>query len=243
MTKDEHFEVDIEFEITRPHGTGRLYNYLINYKFSNAVDKLPFDIKGLSVLEICCGSGMMTEYFARKEAKIVAIDISEECINRAKIRAQKYGFYADFKIGDSENLSYPDKSYDIVFVHDGLHHLRNPNKVIREMIRISKRAVIIIEPRDAFITKIAVLLGFSARYEGEDKVYLLKNKDIINIFKTKDINNFEITSYIMYYPHKPTGVFKFFNKQLLYQLFLLLFYSTNLFFNKLGNKVQIIGLK
>jgi len=33
---------DKEFEIDRPHGAGRLYNFLINHKSSEASKVLPF---------------------------------------------------------------------------------------------------------------------------------------------------------------------------------------------------------
>jgi len=67
---------DKEFEINRPHNAGRLYNFLINYKFQKTVGVLPFSLKHLSVLDICCGSGMISEYYARKGAKVSGTDLS-----------------------------------------------------------------------------------------------------------------------------------------------------------------------
>jgi len=52
-------ECDENFEINRPHNAGQLYNFLINYKFQEALKKMPFAVKGLSVLDVCGDSGMI----------------------------------------------------------------------------------------------------------------------------------------------------------------------------------------
>ena len=45
-----------------------------------------FPIKGLSVLDICCGSGMVSEYYAREGAEVTETDISPECVERTEIQ-------------------------------------------------------------------------------------------------------------------------------------------------------------
>ncbi|MEE9143231.1 MAG: hypothetical protein V3U06_00490, partial [Candidatus Binatia bacterium] len=46
---------DPEFEITRPHGCGRLYQFLISHKFQVGLEVLELDLAGRTVLEVCCG--------------------------------------------------------------------------------------------------------------------------------------------------------------------------------------------
>ena len=234
---------DNEFEITRPHGSGYLYNFLLNYKFQKALEVLPFPIKGLSVLDICCGSGMISEYYAEKGAKVSGIDLSPEAVERGSIRSKRYNFQAEFRIADSTNLPFPDNSFDIVSVHDGLHHLDTPKKAVKEMARLAKKGVIIIEPAMALITELSILLGVSLRYEGADFVYRFKKNELTSWLKEFGIKKVLIKRYIMYYPHKPGRLFRIFDNVVLFYIVKKIFEIVNMLVGKSGNKIQVIGLK
>ncbi len=233
-----------EFEIDRPHGSGCLYNFLLNHKFQNAVELLPFPIKALTVLDICCGSGMISEYYAKEGAIVTGTDISPECIKRAKIRSRRYGFLAKFQVADSENLPFSDSSFDIVSVHDGLHHLNDPRRAVKEMGRVAKKGVIIIEPAKALITRISVLLGISKDYEEAGNfVYRFKKDELKSWLKEAGIRKVISKRYIMYYPHKPGRLFRIFDNRILFYIAQKLFQVLNILFGKFGNKIQVIGLK
>lgn len=244
MEKDLLEFHDENFEIDRPHESGRLYNFLIDYKLRKPLDFLPFNIKNLSLLDICCGSGMVSEFYAKKGANVYGSDISKSCIKRARKRAEKYMFKAKFCIADSENLPFPSNSYDLVLVHDGLHHLDNPSRAIIEMVRVAKKGIIIIEPADALITKISILIGVSKRYEDVGNfVYRFKNSEIINLLYKAGCRRVMLKRYIMWYPHKPNKFFNIFSSTLLFSVTKILFYLMNLFIGKFGNKLQVVGLK
>jgi len=234
---------DEKFEISRPHNAGRLYNFLISYKFQKALESLPFSIRGLSVLDICCGSGMISEYYAKKGAKVSGIDLSPEAVERASIRSKKYNFQAEFIIADSTSLPFPDNSFDIVSVHDGLHHLDTPKKAVKEMARLAKKAVVMIEPAKALITGASVLLGISKEYEGTDFVYRFRKGELVSWLKEARIKKVITRRYIMYYPHKPGRFFRIFDNRILFYIAQKLFQVLNVLFGKFGNKIQTIGLK
>lgn len=236
-------QIDKEFEINRPHNAGRLYNFLINYKFQTAVGVLPFSIRGLSVLDICCGSGMISEYYDKKGAKVSGIDLSPEAVERASIRSKRYDFQAEFRIADSTSLPFPDNSFDIISVHDGLHHLNNPKKAVKEMARVAKKGIIIIEPAKALITELSILLGVSLRYESADFVYRFKENEIRQWLKEFGIKEIITKRYIMYYPHKPGRLFRIFDNRILFYIVKEIFQVVNVLFGRLGNKIQVIGLK
>jgi 2-polyprenyl-3-methyl-5-hydroxy-6-metoxy-1,4-benzoquinol methylase len=61
---------DPEFEIRRPRGCGRVYQFLIGHKFRTGLAVLGLDVEGRTVLEVCCGSGLMTEALARRGARV-----------------------------------------------------------------------------------------------------------------------------------------------------------------------------
>ncbi len=235
--------IDKEFEIRRPHNSGRLYNFLIRYKFRKALEVLPFPIKDLSLLDICCGSGMISEFYAKTGAKVIGIDLSEDAINRAKIRKERYEFNANFRVIDASNLPFPCNSFDIVSVHDGLHHIPKPAQAVKEMMRVAKKGIIIIEPAKSFITEIAILLGISLRYEGPDFVYRLKEKETRQWLEEAGIKKIFVRRYIMYYPHQPGRFFRIFDNKTSFFIAKNAFQLLNILFGRFGNKIQVIGLK
>jgi len=232
-----------EFEIERPHGAGRLYNYLIRYKFDKAVKRLPFELEGLKLLDLCCGSGMASEYYASKGARVTGIEFSNDAVGRANQRKQKYKFQAEFEQGDAQNLRFSDDSFDVVSVHDGLHHVKHPDKAVKEMARVSRKGIIIIEPAKCLLTEISILLGISLRYEGPDFVYRLEEKETRQWLEEAGFKKVFVKRYIMYYPHEPGIFFKILGLPVLFQLYKLCFTIGNALFGRFGNKIQIIGLK
>jgi ubiquinone/menaquinone biosynthesis C-methylase UbiE len=64
-------------------------------------------------------------------------------------------------VADVEQLPCADCSVDIVYVHDGLHHLSDPLVGLAEMCRVARRCVLITEPSRAAVTAIAVRLGIA----------------------------------------------------------------------------------
>jgi len=71
---------------------------------------------------------------------------------------------------DAQRLSFPDASFDVAFVSDGLHHCRSPHLALLEMYRVSRRAVIVVESRDSMVMRLANRIGLSPEYELESVV-------------------------------------------------------------------------
>jgi hypothetical protein len=66
---------DPEFEITRPHTRGRLYQFLLAHKFRTGFTVLGLELAGKTVLEVCCGSGMLAEELAQAALTRVAVQM------------------------------------------------------------------------------------------------------------------------------------------------------------------------
>lgn len=75
---------------------------------------------GKRVLEIGCGTGIFTEYFAATGAEIVAVDISEELIERARARQLPSNVHL---IHTSFEALRSDRPFDAVVGSSVLHHL------------------------------------------------------------------------------------------------------------------------
>jgi len=66
---------------------------------------------------------------------------------------------------DAENIDLPDNSYPTVFAHAVLHHCRSPQKALGEMVRVSQKHVLFMEPNDCGALRLLVRLGLSFPYE------------------------------------------------------------------------------
>lgn len=74
-------------------------------------------------------------------------DIGE---NMLRISREK-GHIAEYGIENAEHLSFADNSYDIVFCKEAFHHFPRPYQALYEMLRVSKKAVVMIEPAERHV--------------------------------------------------------------------------------------------
>jgi SAM-dependent methyltransferase len=71
---------------------------------------------------------------------------------------------------DAESLNFKDESFDIAIVHNGLHHCYSPHKALVELLRVSRKGVFAVEPRDGVLQRFFVRLGFGQNYEVDSVV-------------------------------------------------------------------------
>lgn len=62
----------------------------------------------------------------------------------------KKGFITKFRKENAESLTCTDASYDYVFCKEAFHHFPRPYKALYEMLRVAKKAAILIEPLDVY---------------------------------------------------------------------------------------------
>lgn len=116
-----------------------------------AVRKLPehLDITtDTRMLEVCCGTGLLSRYLSRLSGRIVGVDISPGMIEKAKRGARKLPI--EYKVMDASALDFPDGSFDLVAVSRGLHAMPADlrDKVVAEVHRVTKTHTLFIEPID-----------------------------------------------------------------------------------------------
>ena len=71
-------------------------------------------------------------------------DIGENMLKVSKER----GLIENYGIENAEQLSFADCSYDIVFCKEAFHHFPRPYQALYEMVRVCKKAVVMIEPAE-----------------------------------------------------------------------------------------------
>jgi len=89
-------------------------------------------------LEIGTGKGHFALALAKRGFSFTSIDISEEEQRIAKLNIQYYGLEKQviFKIENAQNLSFPDRSFDVIFSINVFHHLQEPQAVLNEIVRL-----------------------------------------------------------------------------------------------------------
>jgi len=90
------------------------------------------------ILEIGTGKGHFALALAKQGFKFTTIDISEEEQYIAKLNTQYYHLekQISFKIEDAQDLSFPDRSFDVIFSINVFHHLEKPQIVLNEIVRL-----------------------------------------------------------------------------------------------------------
>ena len=79
-----------------------------------------------NILEIACGYGRWTQFLKDVCKNIVAIDLSEECIDACRQRFSNCS-HIDYHVNDGKSLQMiPDASIDFVFSFDSLVHADEP---------------------------------------------------------------------------------------------------------------------
>jgi SAM-dependent methyltransferase len=66
---------------------------------------------------------------------------------------------------DAENLTYDNRSFDVVIVHAGLHHCHSPHRALLEMYRVARKCAVAFEARDSLMMRAARRMGLTLDYE------------------------------------------------------------------------------
>jgi SAM-dependent methyltransferase len=66
---------------------------------------------------------------------------------------------------DAEDMAAPADAYDLVLAHEVLHHCRSPHRALCEMLRVSRKYVIFMEPNDSLAMRLLVKMRLSFPYE------------------------------------------------------------------------------
>lgn len=235
-------EADPEFEITRPHGAPWLYRWLLAEKLRRSLDALP--VREGTAVTICGGSGMDAEFLARAGLSVVSTDISLGAARRTRERARRFGFAVLPLVADAEALPFRDRSLDLVYVHDGLHHLESPESGLREMLRTSARAISINEPARARATLLAARIGLAEHYEEAGN--FIARLDPEQVAAEVSAAGFDVVKnerYAMVYRHEPGRAARILSQPGLRALTRAGFHAFNAAAGVAGNKLALQAIR
>jgi SAM-dependent methyltransferase/uncharacterized protein YbaR (Trm112 family) len=246
MDQAAYFDRDAqaEFEIERPAGSPELYRFLLTEKFRRSVEPFKGGLDGWTALTVCAGSGMDAEFLARAGASVISSDISLGAAGRVRERARRHDVLITSIVADIEHLPFADRSVDLVYVHDGLHHLEDPWAGIAEMARVARRAVCISEPARAVATSIAVRLGVALeREEAGNRVARLQPPAVSGALQSAGFRVVRADRYAMYYRHAPGRAISFLSRRPLLPLAVLGWRLANRIIGRFGNKLTIVAIR
>jgi methionine biosynthesis protein MetW len=91
------------------------------------------------VLDVGCGDGMLLKLLAdQKNVDARGIELSREGVANCVTR----GLAVIQGDADTDLMDYPDDSFDYVILSQTLQATRNPRKVLEQMLRVGRRAIV-----------------------------------------------------------------------------------------------------
>jgi 2-polyprenyl-6-hydroxyphenyl methylase / 3-demethylubiquinone-9 3-methyltransferase len=101
--------------------------------------------KGLRLLDIGCGGGLLSEPMARLGADVVGIDPAERNILTARVHAADSELAIDYRVGTAEELAAAGETFDIILNMEVVEHVRHPDRFLAECARMLRpRGVMIV---------------------------------------------------------------------------------------------------
>ena len=95
--------------------------------------------RGMIVLDIGCGDGEDSLAISRFAKKVTGIDVVEDK-KWDKIKNRKLNFV----VGDAQRLPFEKNRFNGVFLKDVLHHVTDPERVLKEIKRVAVKGPLII---------------------------------------------------------------------------------------------------
>ena len=123
---------------------------IFRWKYTNVTRSLdPF-------LNVCPGAEWLTvgdgrygseaHYIESKGGQALATDITDDLL---KIAAEK-GHISRYAKANAEALPFESESFDFTCCKESAHHFPRPMLAIHEMLRVARKAVVIMEPADPY---------------------------------------------------------------------------------------------
>jgi demethylmenaquinone methyltransferase/2-methoxy-6-polyprenyl-1,4-benzoquinol methylase len=100
--------------------------------------------------------------------EIVGIDLSEGMLQFGRVKVQKEGLSTIIRLeqGDSENIHYPNETFDVAMVAFGVRNFENLEKGLSELLRVLKPGgkLVVLEFSKPTVFPVKQLFGFYSRF-------------------------------------------------------------------------------
>lgn len=96
------------------------------------------DVRGKYLLDLGCGAGENSVYFASRGAQCVASDYSPGMVEVALKLAEANQVQVEGRVVNAMAIDFPNHTFDIVYASNLLHHIPDPKLTLQEMHRVLK---------------------------------------------------------------------------------------------------------
>jgi SAM-dependent methyltransferase len=101
-----------------------------------ALRLLPDELDGKDTIELGCGTGYVSAWLARRGARPVGIDNSEQQLATARRLQAEHGLEFPLVHGNAEAVPYPDASFDVAISEYGASIWADPYRWVPEAARV-----------------------------------------------------------------------------------------------------------
>ncbi len=140
---------------------------------------------GARVLDVGGGHGQLTGALVENGYNVTVLSSSHECRNRIQ-RFVDEG-RCDFKVGNILELPFVDDEFDVVISYRLVPHVNDWNRLLQEMTRVARKAVIVDYPPIRSLNYIEPLMfRFKKIMEGNTRHYTsFWESDLLDGFKAR----------------------------------------------------------
>ena len=137
---------------------------------------LPKDAK---ILDAGCGTGKLASFWLNEGYDVLGVDISDSALAITKNKGVRV-----MKADILKGLPFEDNSFDLVYSDGLLEHFVDPEPILTELFRVSKKYVLTFVPRISLLkTIVDTVVPPPKEYKKKDSEWI----ELHEIFKPVDI--------------------------------------------------------
>jgi ubiquinone/menaquinone biosynthesis C-methylase UbiE len=119
------------------------------------------------VVEIGCGTGIITLGVAACVGRVIGTDVSPEMIEVARRKAEEREVEnVDFRVSDGYALPYDDASFDAVLMFNTLHVVKEPEALLREAHRLLRPSGYLVSATDCYAEPVPLAIRLKLLVQG-----------------------------------------------------------------------------
>ena len=103
-----------------------------------SLEKKNKPLKGIKILDVGCGGGLLSEPLCRLGAEVTGVDASEKNIKVAKIHAKKTNLKIDYFCSSPEKMKASQK-FDVILNMEIVEHVEDINLFLRSCTNLLKK--------------------------------------------------------------------------------------------------------
>ena len=119
-----------------PNGKFKPLHLINPLRVSYIEDKV--ELRGLDILDIGCGGGILSESLSQKGANVTAIDLADGPLEVAKIRQKQSKLDIKYEKKSTSELVDEGNKFDVITCLEMLEHVPDPAEIIKDCAALTK---------------------------------------------------------------------------------------------------------